>query len=64
MEFCPHCGKYSLEYDPYRNATICLSYDCSCIIVDKNTYSYLNPHDHNGEAKRVSVKKENKVNHG
>ena len=28
MPFCPKCGRYSFEYDPYVKANRCFAVDC------------------------------------
>ena len=43
MKKCPHCHKYTVEYDASRKVTRCMADECSCIIVNDSTYLILKP---------------------
>ena len=55
MEICPKCHKYSVEYDSYRKANVCLSDGCSCIIIDSSSYSYIKSDPVSKKISRVQV---------
>ena len=61
MKFCPLCGRYSVEYDPRKKAERCLADDCTCIIIDSNSYSYLEVNTSEKKAARVKVEKGTKT---
>ncbi len=41
MKLCPKCHNFSVEYDSYRKADVCMIDGCSCVIISSNSYSYI-----------------------
>lgn len=56
MDKCPKCHKFTVAYDSYRKVTRCMVDGCSCIVIDKETYSHLKANLTSGTVDRVKVK--------
>lgn len=56
MNKCPKCGNYTIDLDAYRGFERCLMDNCRCIVLDKNTYSYLQINFEKNRFERVKVK--------
>lgn len=55
MEKCPKCKRYTISYDSYRKVKRCLADGCSCIIVNKVSYSYLKSDSCSNTINRVKI---------
>ncbi len=55
MRRCPKCHKLSVSYDPYKGVDVCMVDDCSCIILDENSFSYLKADISTGTINRIKV---------
>jgi hypothetical protein len=58
MKKCPKCGNYSVSYDAYRGIELCMIDECSCHIIDENSFSYLEFDPSTGTMNRIKVEKD------
>lgn len=56
-EKCPKCHRFTTAYDSYRKVKRCMVDGCSCIVIDKDNYSYLKRNLATGDMNRVNVNK-------
>ncbi len=55
MRRCPKCHKLSVAYDPYKGVDVCMIDNCSCIVLDENSFSYLKTDISSGTINRIKV---------
>ena len=55
MKRCPKCKKLSVAFDPYKGAEVCMMDDCSCIVIDDNSFSYLKTDIITSTIRRIKV---------
>lgn len=55
MEQCPRCKKFTIAHDGYKRVKRCMDDGCSCIIIDKDSYSVLRRDSSGKKIHRVKI---------